>query len=772
MSGADGSLWFDTQIDSKKFNKGIKTINSQASGLQKTISNLGKTIITAFGVTQIVQFAKTSIQASNEIENSLIGLQSIVEGQGKSFQKAKKFVEEYVSDGLVPLNNAATAYKNLAARGYNEQQIQSVMIALKDSAAFGRQANLSLGEAVQNATEGLKNENSILVDNAGVTKNVAKMWDDYAKSIGTTANNLTQQQKIQAEVTGILEETKFQTGDAAKIAETYSGQLLKLQFEFSNLQVAVGNFLKPIITTFLPVINASVQAVTRFANSLANVSEALFGKQTQQANAIATSVENQKELTKETKNTAKAADKTQASFDEIQKLTQGSTEGTSSGVSVGITEEAVSVEADVIQNELNNIQLPEGLVTLIDSLKQGLSEISFDNLNNGLTELGVALAPYTEFVWSGLTWLWEKILQPLAEWTIEEILPNFLNLLATVLNILTSVINALKPLGEWLWNNFLRPIAQWTGGIIVDVLKKVIDGLQQFAKWINENQGIVQTIAIIVGSFAAAWTLVNVAIGLWNTIGVIATTVTKAFGTAVAFLTSPVGLVTLAVGALIAIVALLIANWDTVKAVAQSCWEGIKNAWSVVATWFNNNIVQPLASFFGGLWEGIKSGASVLAEFMKKHVINPIVDLFKGLYNSVVGIVEGIVNGFIGIINTFIRGINKVIDTINAIPGVSLPQLKTLEDVKIPRLATGTVVPANYGNFLAMLGDNKRETEVVSPLSTMKQALKEALAESGQTITINFEENSIGDLVRLLKPYIDKENRRVGSSTRITGGAY
>jgi hypothetical protein len=50
---------------------------------------------------------------------------------------------------------------------------------------------------------------------------------------------------------------------------------------------------------------------------------------------------------------------------------------------------------------------------------------------------------------------------------------------------------------------------------------------------------------------------------------------------------------------------------------------------------------------------------------------------------------------------------------------------------KIPKLATGTVVPANYGEFMAILGDNTRETEVVSPLSTMKQALKEALAESG-----------------------------------------
>ena len=49
---------------------------------------------------------------------------------------------------------------------------------------------------------------------------------------------------------------------------------------------------------------------------------------------------------------------------------------------------------------------------------------------------------------------------------------------------------------------------------------------------------------------------------------------------------------------------------------------------------------------------------------------------------------------------------------------------------QMPRLATGTVVPPRAGEFAAILGDNNRETEVVSPLSTMKQALKEALAES------------------------------------------
>ena len=52
--------------------------------------------------------------------------------------------------------------------------------------------------------------------------------------------------------------------------------------------------------------------------------------------------------------------------------------------------------------------------------------------------------------------------------------------------------------------------------------------------------------------------------------------------------------------------------------------------------------------------------------------------------------------------------------------------------LKVPKLANGTVVPANNGEFLAMLGDNKKETEVVSPLSTIKQAIKEVMSEMGQ----------------------------------------
>lgn len=76
-----------------------------------------------------------------------------------------------------------------------------------------------------------------------------------------------------------------------------------------------------------------------------------------------------------------------------------------------------------------------------------------------------------------------------------------------------------------------------------------------------------------------------------------------------------------------------------------------------------------------------------------------------------------------------------------------------LDEVHLPRLASGTVVPPRAGEFAAILGDNPKEPEVVSPLSTMKQALKEAMLEVNGAgggdihLTVNLEGKAIYDTV-------------------------
>lgn len=110
-------------------------------------------------------------------------------------------------------------------------------------------------------------------------------------------------------------------------------------------------------------------------------------------------------------------------------------------------------------------------------------------------------------------------------------------------------------------------------------------------------------------------------------------------------------------------------------------------------------------------------------------------EIFKGVWN-------GIVSCFEAAVNLIIRGVNRLIEKLNSIrfevpdwvPGIGgrswSPGIPTLSEVQLPRLATGTVVPPNR-EFLAVLGDNKEEPEIVSPVSAMKETFLAALRESG-----------------------------------------
>lgn len=294
MSTNVGEIDLSLVLNSDKFCSQLNNVDKQANTastrITSSLGKIGKAVIAAFSVAAVVKFGKECLNVATETTNAWIGLNSILTGQGKSFNRAKSFIQDYISDGLVPLNNAVTAYKNLTLRGYNEDQIQKTMTALKNSATFARQSTYSLGDAVSLATEGLKNENSVVVDNAGVTKNVAKMWEDYAKSIGKTTNNLTQAEKIQAEVNGILEETKFQSNDAAIYANTYSGKLAQLNTAFTNMKTAIGNAIQPLAKLFIPVLTAVTNAVTKLFTAFAGLLS-LFGLKADSVETVSNGIE-------------------------------------------------------------------------------------------------------------------------------------------------------------------------------------------------------------------------------------------------------------------------------------------------------------------------------------------------------------------------------------------------------------------------------------------------------------------------------------------------
>lgn len=186
-----------------------------------------------------------------------------------------------------------------------------------------------------------------------------------------------------------------------------------------------------------------------------------------------------------------------------------------------------------------------------------------------------------------------------------------------------------------------------------------------------------------------------------------------------------------------------------------------------------DGIVKAVMTIFGAIGDtvsGIIQTISGIIEFLTgvftgdwEKAWDGIVNTFSGIFNQVSAIIEGVINLAIDIINGLIGGINVISGVIG------IEAIPEIEKVSIPRLATGTVVPPNR-EFLAVLGDNQREPEIVSPVSTMKDAFKEVFAEMGSLgrddqIVLNVTANVDGrTLFGFTQDYALDYYRRTGRS--------
>jgi len=209
----------------------------------------------------LLNFMGKSIGAANRLDSALTGLNSVASAFGSDASAAKKAAQELASDGLMTVADSATGLKNLLASGFNLDQAVTLMKRFKDSAAFGRQASLSFGDAISSATEGIKNGNSILVDNAGVTKNLSLMLQEAGYSSQDLMKASSDAGVRQAIFNGILKETNAQAGDSARLSESAAGKQAQWNAQTQELYQRIGTSLQPALVSLLEVAAPLVETI-------------------------------------------------------------------------------------------------------------------------------------------------------------------------------------------------------------------------------------------------------------------------------------------------------------------------------------------------------------------------------------------------------------------------------------------------------------------------------------------------------------------------------
>jgi len=192
-------------------------------------------------------------------------------------------------------------------------------------------------------------------------------------------------------------------------------------------------------------------------------------------------------------------------------------------------------------------------------------------------------------------------------------------------------------------------------------LQGFLETIKGMPQWIQENSTLLGVIGIGVGTLTTALIAYNIsAIAAAASSGILAAAA-GALGAVIAFVTSPITLVILAIGALIAIGYVLIKNHEEIKAKISAVWENLKNWLS--ETW--DSIKAKVVDVWNGIKEFIGNAlGSIIDLFMKYHPIGILISQWDEIRNFFAGIASEAVSWGSNVIQGFVDGIYNMIGSI------------------------------------------------------------------------------------------------------------
>lgn len=274
-----GELSINLQLKLEGLEKGLETARTKLQQLEnenKKIQSSNNQLDASFiamsasivaSLVKIKSAVDDGVQKYNSYVNSMSALQKTAKATNNSMTDIKDAIEDVNELKLMDDSDVTAATKNLLTYGFTVDQTKDMLLVLQDAAVGNRQANYSLSEAVRVTTEGIRMENSVLSDAAGVQKNISKMYEEYAKSIGKTTDSLSQAEKAQAVYNGIMGEAAMFTGSAAEMANGYQG--IQAQVNATNLELSrtIGESMIPALTKYSSLQLSITKGLTEFASN-------------------------------------------------------------------------------------------------------------------------------------------------------------------------------------------------------------------------------------------------------------------------------------------------------------------------------------------------------------------------------------------------------------------------------------------------------------------------------------------------------------------------
>lgn len=508
--------------------KASKSMGSMMSAINRSTSKLNSAIS---GMNKVLGAAGIAV--------SLAGIVSAAKNAAAAFNEVQE-------------NNAALAQVMKNTMGATKEQWRSVLDLADAQQRLGViDAEVTKAGAVELATYlGLSDSLETLIP---VMNDMLAQQYGMAASSENAANIATMLGKVMNGQTGALsrygysfttaQEAILKYGDEAQraavlaqvveesvggmnqaLAQTPAGRLQQVKFALGDIQEQFGKAVMTIATAFLPLLNTVAAALQRIAAWAGRVAQAIanvFGVKTKTVaaagggigaaasgiNDAADAGDNLSDAmggaAKNTEKAAKAAQKLGTmSFDELNMLQTPSTAADAVSGSGGIGDAAGGItgidwdaaeEAGESSTALEKIL--RRLKETVDKMDFSRLEAAWGRLKESAKQLGDVLSGYLKDAY-------DKVLEPLAIWTVNRMAPVLVDQLADALYALGGVLDWLKPALDWLWDNALGPATELLGRVVADFQEGVGDIYRTVGDLFSGNgldsSGLVNAIGGIV----------------------------------------------------------------------------------------------------------------------------------------------------------------------------------------------------------------------------------------------------------------------------------
>ena len=824
---ADGYLNFDTRINTKGFEQGAKGISQKLNGVKSSLGKVAAAVGVAFSVAQISAFAKESEKLYNVQMEQELKLSTIMKTRMKATDETVQSVKDYASalqeQGVVGDEVQLAAAQQAATFLTQAENLKTLMPAmnnllvqqhgLNSTASDAVSIGNMFGKVMQGQTSALRR---VGITFSAAEENMLKYGDESQRA---------------AALAQVITNNVGEMNSA--LAQTSAGKQQQLANTYGDIREQLGKSVSQLKQMLLPAVNAAVNAFSRMVDCIGQVVQAIAKlagyKLESSSSAAAGAAGDMADNYEEAADSAEAAEEAQenqlAAFDEINKLSSDSADNTSDDTSAAPSASpALTPEVDTKKTSSMLDEFVKSARKAFSSLKKYIDEKfkpTFDGIWDGLKAETFKLQQTLGGVFSDI----KTLAEPLKSYFAGDFTTFLQTAFATLGNIAVGLFDSFNMVFADIWNVAAFPMLQnfvtvglplitqfatqmlLTISTLFDSIKELFDTF-----WQEFTVPILDEITQIWND---VWQTLSDAWAEWGQ--PIFDSLREAItGTKDAILNIWEQWLRPLFDEFMAIIdsvwtehlqPLLAEFLDFVGQLVSGALEIYNSAILPVINWLVQKlqpVVKSVGSYFLGVFHeilnavierarGIIRVLSGIVQFVTgaftgdwQKAWNGIKQIFKGVWDTFYAVVKLPINLIIGAINAMTGAIsdalNYIVDAVNElsfevpdwVPGIGGEEfgfdLPNVYIPQIPKLAAGTVVPANYGEFMAVLGDNTREPEVVSPLSTMKQAVLEALVAyggdgSGQKqplyVTVQLDRRRVG---QAMIDDINERTRRNGRS--------